>query len=200
MNQNQTEPPKFDISLYNDEFFEWHLKHVHKSSVRCMEWYCEQYEPKSVLDLGCGIGSYLLGALNKGLSINHVYGIEISGHAEKYTDERIKPSIVYESVIGRRSANWKCVICFEVAEHIEPIDSDDLIQGIAHASNGRILFSAAPPGQDGTGHINCQPKEYWIDLFAKCGRTPLESITEHIAANWKRLGAPDYIVKNLIVL
>lgn len=82
MNQKQTEPTQFDLSLYNDEFFEWHLKHVHESSVRCMEWYCEQYEPKLVLDLGCGIGSYLLGAHNKGAT---VLGIEVSCSAKNYT-------------------------------------------------------------------------------------------------------------------
>lgn len=196
----QTEQTKFDLSLYNDEFFEWHLKHVHESSVRCMEWYCEQYDPKFVLDIGCGIGSYLLGALNKGATIR---GIEISTAAREHTDCNVLPFINYADVLQGNVmvVNWECVLCFEVAEHIESQYSGELIERICKLSNGnRILFSAAPPGQDGTGHINCQPKEYWIELFAKYGRKPLESTTEHIAANWKRLGAPDYIVKNLIVL
>ena len=29
--------------------------------------------------------------------------------------------------------------------------------------------SAAHPGQGGDGHINCQPKKYWCDLFAFLG-------------------------------
>lgn len=197
---NQTEQTKFDLSLYNDEFFEWHVKHVHESSVRCMEWYCDNYEPKSVLDLGCGIGSYLLGALNKG---SLVCGIEISPEAKKYTDKKVAGKINYHDATYddiRFHLKFDCVICLETAEHIEPDKSRQLILNICDNSGKRILFSAAPPGQDGTGHINCQPKEYWIDLFAKYGRTPLESTTEHIAANWKKLGAPDYIVKNLIVL
>lgn len=195
---NQTEQAKFDLSLYNDEFFEWHLTHVHDSSVKCMEWYCEQYDPKSVLDLGCGIGSYLIGALNKGCE---VYGIEISEQAKKYTDDKLTGKIHYRSAVKYFGCiQYDCCICLEVAEHIEQQESEMLIRRLCGASAKRILFSAAPPGQDGCGHINLQPKEYWIDLFAKYGRTPLESTTEHIAENWKKLGAPDYIVKNLIVL
>ena len=30
----------------------------------------------------------------------------------------------------------------------------------------KIYFSAAHVGQGGSGHINCQPKQYWIDLFS----------------------------------
>lgn len=196
----QTEQTKFDLSLYNDEFFKWHLTHVHESSVKCMEWYCEQYNPKSVLDIGCGIGSYLLGALNKGVS---GYGIEISEQAKKYTDEKLKGRILYDDATNENLWSYNyydCSICLEVAEHVEPEKSEKLIQTICGFNKGRILFSAAPIGQDGTGHINCQPKQFWIDLFAKFNRHLLESTTEHIANNWKRLGAPDYIINNLMVL
>jgi hypothetical protein len=30
----------------------------------------------------------------------------------------------------------------------------------------KVIFSAAHPGQGGSGHINCQPKEYWRKRFA----------------------------------
>jgi hypothetical protein len=32
-----------------------------------------------------------------------------------------------------------------------------------------IVFTAAPPGQGGTGHLNEQPAEYWISRFARRG-------------------------------
>lgn len=191
------EQPKFDLSLYNDEFFAWHLTHVHESSVKCMEWYCEQYSPMGVFDIGCGIGSYILGAINKGV---YARGIEISEAAKPYTDNRILPLIRYVDAIGGRviTTNQDHIICLEVAEHIEPDNSEVLIELLSVGQ--RILFSAAPIGQGGCGHINEQPREFWLDLFAKFNRHPLESTTEHIARNWQKLGAPDYICKNLIVL
>ena len=49
----------FDIDLYNDEFFEWHLKYAREYSMVTMDWLLEFVPFKSVVDFGCGIGSYL---------------------------------------------------------------------------------------------------------------------------------------------
>ena len=32
-----------------------------------------------------------------------------------------------------------------------------------------VFFSAAEPGQNGVGHINCQPMEYWTEKFVEKG-------------------------------
>ena len=32
-----------------------------------------------------------------------------------------------------------------------------------------LIWSAAHPGQGGTGHINCQPKAYWDAKFKEAG-------------------------------
>ena len=34
-----------------------------------------------------------------------------------------------------------------------------------------MIFTAAFPGQQGIGHINCQPKEYWLEKFTNIGLT-----------------------------
>ena len=60
-------------------------------------------------------------------------------------------------------------MCLEVAEHIETARSEQLVQNICSLSDQYILFSAAPPGQGGVGHINEQPWEFWINLFEKRG-------------------------------
>jgi protein-L-isoaspartate O-methyltransferase len=57
------------------------------------------------------------------------------------------------------------VYCFEVAEHLPPDLGERLVEFLA-AQGQLIVFSAAHPGQTGHGHINEQPKEYWIERFA----------------------------------
>jgi hypothetical protein len=42
-----------------------------------------------------------------------------------------------------------------------------------------IAMTFATPGQDGWHHVNCQPKEYWIDILDKAGYQYLERETEH---------------------
>ena len=186
----------FDLSLYNDEFFEWHVKYAREYSIKTMDWYIEKYKPFSVLDFGCGIGSYLESAYNHGLDF---MGFEISEAAKKYTPKHLLGAISYqdctEPIITLPA---DVVLSFETAEHIEPSGTDQFIRNITMAVDGHLLFTAAPPGQDGTGHINMHPRQFWIDQFSK-DLNYSEDLTKDISANWERLGAPKYICDNLIV-
>lgn len=186
----------FDISLYNDEFFEWHLKYAREYSIKTMDWYIETFRPQSVVDFGCGIGSYLESAHNHKV---FYHGYEISIEAAKYTPEHIQHRIQYwDCTTPIHHYRTGCVISFETAEHIEPSGTDQFIQNLVNATGRHLLFTAAPPGQEGTGHINCHPKEYWKELFSK-HLTFDEALTKQISDKWRELGAPDYICNNLIV-
>jgi hypothetical protein len=48
-----------------------------------------------------------------------------------------------------------------------------------------VLFSAAPPGQGGEGHINERPYEFWRGLFAARGYTAFDCIRPAIAGRLK---------------
>lgn len=185
----------FDISLYNDEFFEWHLKYAHDYQVKTFLWYIEKYKPESVIDFGCGIGSYLYAANGKGIQ---TVGIEISKNAKKYTPKEIQSFIHYGDCTKRIDLHYTydCVLSFETAEHIDPKGTDQFVDNIIRAANKHILFTAAPPGQDGCGHINMHRRDWWIDKF----RLEVnEEMTKDISEAWFKIGCPEYISKNLIV-
>jgi hypothetical protein len=46
------------------------------------------------------------------------------------------------------------------------------------------LFTAAQPGQRGQGHINCQPKNYWLWHFQTRGLTLQHFETKQLSALW----------------
>ncbi len=188
--------PEFDIKLYDREFFEWHKTHVHESSMRCMDWYIDKYAPRNVADFGCGVGSYLQAAADRNLLVR---GFEISKEAQAFTSMYIRRDIEYKDCtepiwIGR----YECVISFETAEHIEPEGTDQFILNLVNATGKTLLFTAAPPGQEGTGHINCREREFWITEIGEF-LTYNEAMTREIGTAWGKLGAPWYIVKNLLV-
>ena len=188
--------PEFDISLYDEEFFEWHVTHARKYSMRTMDWYIQKSKPDSVVDFGCGIGSYLEAAFDYGIKIK---GYEISWEAIIHTPERIRPYIEYRDCTEPINAGiFDTVISFETAEHIEPEGTNQFILNLVNATGKTLLFTAAPLGQGGTGHINCRPKEFWImelsDLLIYN-----DVLTGEISEAWEKLGAPWYIVKNLMV-
>jgi hypothetical protein len=196
----------FDINLYNDDFFLWHLTYAREYSIKTMDWYIDSFKPNSVVDFGCGIGSYLESCYNK--NIESFKGYDIGGEsAKKYTPAFLHNHIIYEDctkeIITERK--YECVITFETIEHIEPSGTDTFIKNLVNATDkniGKILFTGAPPEQDGCGHINCQEKSFWIEQFAKYNFEVDNELTELVKNNWFNLnvGCPAYILDNLIIL
>lgn len=185
----------FDISLYNDEFFDWHHKHTIEYQIKTFLWYIDKYKPNSVIDFGCGIGTYLLVAWLADIKIK---GFDISESAKKFTQVPVQPFIDYTDCTKRIELpdTYDCVLSFETAEHIDPVGTDQFIDNIVRAASKHILFTAAPPGQLGCGHINLQPKEYWIEKFSLPVNEPM---TNEVAESWRRIGCPEYISDNLII-
>jgi glycosyltransferase involved in cell wall biosynthesis len=147
---------------------------------RLAEWIDSMYEPMEVLDVGCGPGIYVDALVEQGIA---AVGIDI--------DPRIKNKdyIVQESLFDTKRSS-ELVLCLEVAEHIDPKLSDDIVSSIVGTirPGGTLIWSAAHPGQGGIGHINCQPKEYWEDLFLSSGLvrnlTEEEVMVNHIKSGY----------------
>jgi len=57
----------------------------------------------------------------------------------------------------------------EVAEHILPNKSRQLVENLVYNTKKYIVFSAAPLGQTGVGHINLRKIEFWKMLFSDYG-------------------------------
>jgi hypothetical protein len=189
-------PEKFDISLYNDEFFQWHHQPARDYSIKTMDWFIDEYKPESVCHFGCGIGSYLEAAYHKG--IRRLKGYDIGGDAaSKYIPAEIQSFIEYKDCTKQlrlrpAELDYQCVLSFETAEHIDPKGSWIFVWNICTnlAYNGLVLFTAAPPGQQG-----CD----WMGLFKTFFLQVDDRMTKHIADNWKRIGCPEYISTNLLV-
>ncbi|MCK5520997.1 MAG: class I SAM-dependent methyltransferase [Candidatus Marinimicrobia bacterium] len=190
---------KFDISLYNDEFFEWHRIHVHDNCKELGRILAQEYDVKSLVDFGCGIGSFLQGALSHG--VKKVFGVEIGGeYAKKYTDKSMQGFINFNGDLTKLIVcdhPFDVSICTEVAEHIETQYSEILIENICRNTERMCVFTGAHPGQQGCGHINCQPKEFWMDLFKKNGFSYSGVHTNNLASLWSN--APQYYLDNLMV-
>lgn len=193
---------KFDLSKYDDKYYRWFKDHTVVYILKTMDWYIDTYKPKSIIDYGCGIGVYLESGLRKG--IKNLKGFDIGGESLKnYTDKKIQKYIEYidctELIVTKK---YECVISLETGEHLETSGSDNFVLNIINSTDklGTILFSAAQPGQKGTGHINCQPKQFWIDKFKKYNFKVDHDLTNKISTEWSKLKAPKYICDNLIVL
>ena len=128
---------------------------------RLATWIKENINPKKVVDIGCGPGTYVYSLRDNGIN---AYGYDIDDRVDG--KDYLKKLSLFE--INDKS---DVVICLEVAEHIETSLSDSIVDSIIRNVNddGIIIWTAAIPGQGGVGHINCQKKEYWEEKFISRG-------------------------------
>jgi SAM-dependent methyltransferase len=121
------------------------------------------FKPSSLLDVGCGIGTWLRAA--RAFGIPEIFGIEGVNISES---ELLIPVASFKQQDLTRSwtldKKFDSVMCFEVAEHLESAHAPILVDCLVRHGD-LIYFSAACPGQDGQHHVNCQWPEYWQKLF-----------------------------------
>jgi glycosyltransferase involved in cell wall biosynthesis len=121
----------------------------------------EFLQPVTVLDIGCGPGTYVDSLRAAGVNAR---GVDI--------DTRVhgKEHLKYQSLFDLTADDTAdTVICLEVAEHIDESRADEIADKIAAAVEKTLIFTAAAPGQGGIGHINCQPKDYWAEKLTRSG-------------------------------
>jgi 2-polyprenyl-3-methyl-5-hydroxy-6-metoxy-1,4-benzoquinol methylase len=123
--------------------------------------------PASVLDVGCGTGTWLRAAtelgVGDGLGIDGVVVPEDALHVPRSHIKVLDLSSPFD--LGRR---FDMVLCLEVAEHLPESAARGLISSIVLHSDS-VLFSAACPGQPGQHHVNCRWPQYWQEQFNSLG-------------------------------
>lgn len=127
----------------------------------------EMIRPTSVLDVGCGTGTWLKAFEEMGISDylgvdgDHVARPTLKIPESKFQSRNLQISFSLER-------KFDLALCLEVAEHLEKDYADTLVDTITRHGDV-ILFSAAIPGQGGQNHLNEQWPQYWIEKFSKHG-------------------------------
>jgi glycosyltransferase involved in cell wall biosynthesis len=123
-------------------------------------WIKRELEPKTVLDIGCGPGIYVDSLCNLDVPAQ---GIDI--------DDRVHghPHLRYQSLLDITNESADCVICMEVAEHIDSTLEDRVVEQVVKTVGHTLIWTAAALGQGGIGHINCKNKQEWADKISKAG-------------------------------
>lgn len=191
---------KIEDSIYSGRFFRRRVRKYHKAEMNYAEIMYDIFKPTIVYDVGCGLGSYLLGFKNRGCK---VLGYDkYMDVAKKYCDEKIVNNLVtHDACVPFKVDNMSdMTLCIEVAEHIPPLDSQNLVRNICDISRKHIIFTAAKPGQRGTGHINCRRIEYWMALFTSFGFSYHRNKTLKLKESLNKIEDPLNLVDNMIVL
>ena len=161
-----------DQPAYDRRYFENRQPGAERSAANLVPVVMQAAKPESVVDVGCGRGAWLAEFRRRG--IKDILGID-APHLD--TSTLVIPVDAYRAhdlaLPLSLPRSFDLAVCLEVAEHLPETRADAFVSELTRLSPF-VLFSAALPGQGGTGHINEQYQNYWAARFRKLGYLPLD--------------------------
>src|SRR5260370_20807230 len=161
-------------TLYDDEFYSRKIDQSLQSARIVAPLVMRLAKIGSVIDVGCGLGGWLLAFAENGVPL--LKGIDGSyvDRSSLYMPPECFTAMDLTELI-KIDQHFDLALCLEVAEHLPDRFSTQLVRGLTDLAP-IVLFSAAVPGQGGTGHVNEQWPEYWRNLFKERGFAMLDPI------------------------
>lgn len=164
---------------YDESFFATCQDESGKSASQVVPLIVELLSPESVVDVGCGIGTWLLEFQKCG--VEKILGIDGS-YVNR--DQLLIPQsnfIPYDLTTPlllppNTAGTYDLAVSLEVAEHLPESSAEIFVKSLVSLAP-TILFSAAIPYQGGTHHINEQWPNYWATHFLAHG---------YVAVDWIR--------------
>ena len=161
--------------IYSKEFYQKHEKGAILSAENILSFLYDYLKFDSIIDFGCGIGCWI--AVAKRLFNTKILGIDFHNCTELIIEKNDYISADLTKPLSV-ACSFDLVLSLEVAEHIAEVNSSVFLDNICSAGN-QILFSAAFPGQGGTGHVNEKSLSYWVKQFLNRGYLALDVIRPH---------------------
>ena len=153
---------------------------------------------RSVIDVGCGSGAYAAEFQRTGIKS---IGLEHSPHGVELARKQgvdCRPFDVAMPVAEQIREVADLVYSFEVAEHLPASLADNFVHFMA-SLGPLVVFAAAQPKQGGIGHINEQPRSYWIEKFERAGCQYSTAESETLRARLRKDETSDWFYKNTCV-
>jgi SAM-dependent methyltransferase len=161
-------------TLYSNEYFGELDPGSQRSANVLVPLLVDRLRPSSVVDVGCGSGTWLAAFLERG--VTDVVGVDGS-----YVDLR-RLRIPADHFVSANleqpldlERTFDLAISLEVAEHLPAASAEGFVESLTRLSSV-VVFSAAIPGQGGAHHVNLRWPDYWATLFADRGYACLDCI------------------------
>lgn len=165
---------------YTKTFYEGLRNGVERSASVIVPFVVDLLHPHSVVDVGCGDGSWL--AVFRRLGIEDLLGIDgdyIDNSFLQIPQEYFQAADLSKPLVLSRK--FELAVSLEVAEHLPQESAMVFVESLTRLAPA-ILFSAAIPFQGGNDHVNEQWPDKWAELFKHHDFLPVDFIRKRI---WK---------------
>ncbi len=182
-------------NLYDPAFFET----LHEGSLRSARVIAplliDAVKPNSVVDVGCGDGTWL--SIFFELGIKNIKGYDGNWVDRKslYIPEKTFEAVDLSKTKIETTERYDLVVSLECGEHIEKQYADQFVESLCNLGPV-VCFSAALPFQGGVNHINEQWPEYWANLFANRGFKVMDCIRPII---WHNSDVQPWYAQNIFL-
>ena len=162
---------------YTEAFYLGNKAGSKESAAQILPHVCElmqPHAPRSVVDFGCGIGTWLSAFKEHG--VREVVGVDGDWVKREnlmiLESEFVVADFTAPTQLGR---TFDLVMSMEVAEHVPPKSAEMFIDSLT-THGDIVLFSAAVPFQGGVSHVNEQWPAYWAGLFKARGYLAIDCL------------------------
>jgi SAM-dependent methyltransferase len=168
-----------------------------RSAAAVVPFLVELLEPRSVVDVGCGTGSWLKVFCEHGIDdVLGLDGNEIDPSLLEIGADEFRVVDLRDDL--RLDRRFDLALNLEVAHYL-PAESATQLVGNLCALASAVLFSAAIPGQgwDGAGqHGNKQWPDYWAERFDEYGYVCIDCVRPRI---WDQPGVEIWYIQNTLL-
>lgn len=181
-------------TLYTPRFFKNQMESSRRSAEAVVPLVQSLVRPSSVVDVGCGVGTWLSQFIQCGATdVVGVDGAYVRDDLLQIPRDRFLACDLGQPLPIRRS--FDLATCLEVAEHLPQARAAGLVADLVSLAPV-ILFSSAIPEQGGIGHINEQWPEYWESLFRSHNYQCLDCIRPLV---WRDVRVDPWYRQNLLL-
>jgi hypothetical protein len=169
------------MNIYNKSYYKRLVSKSRQSSQEMVPVLMKWAQPKSVLDLGCGVGTWLETFSKSG--VQTIYGFD-GAYVNK--SQLLIPISTFTPVdLSKKMPQVVKVdlaISLEVAEHLPEQMADQIVDYLTSCSD-RVCFGGAVQYQGGSGHINEKNQSYWVNKFLTKGFVPMDLLRKELWNN-----------------
>jgi SAM-dependent methyltransferase len=163
---------------YTKEFYNTQREGSHRSAKTVVPLILALVKPQSVVDVGCGLGTWLW--VFKQFGVEDVIGID-GEHVDRAILEIPSEQFLAFDLTQpiKLDRQFDLVVSLEVAEHLPGECAEIFIKSLTKLGP-IVLFSAAIPFQGGTDHLNEQWPDYWANHFRENDYQAIDCIRKQV--------------------
>lgn len=165
---------------YTTEYYRWMQEGSRRSAREVVPLILEMLQPRRIVDVGCGTGSWL--AVFKEHGVGDVLGIDgyvdpsmLEIPAEQFVAFDLRNTL-------RLDRRFDLVVSLEVAQNLPPECAETFVGSLVGLAPA-ILFSASIPHQGGLVHVNQRWPAYWAAYFRARGYIAFDCLRPTIWQN-----------------